>query len=294
MDLRQLRTFEAVVTHRTVTGASVALGLAPSSVSEQIRALERNLGVDLFERAPRGMTLTPAGERLLPWSRSLLDQAEQARREVTAVRPQVRLGALETLAATRVPAVLARLALRRPDLAVSVRTDGARDGLLGAVAAGELEAALILDTSGPLGELGFDLPPAPLDHLDLEDVPLALVAAPNHPLGGADSLAREDLRGQRLLVNAPACSFWLAGELLLGHVVERVCTGGVAVTRACAEQGLGVALLPEFAVCDQLAAGTLIRLPLASPAVRLHLRLVWRSDREGVTGLREVLYAMAA
>ncbi|MFJ8627205.1 LysR family transcriptional regulator [Kitasatospora sp. NPDC093550] len=287
-----MRVFEAVVAHRTVTGAAVALGLAPSSVSEQIRTLERSLGTELFERAPRGMTLSAAGERLLPWSRRLLDQAEQARREVVAARARLRLGALETIAATHVPAVLARLAERRPDLEISLRTDTARDGLLDGVAAGALEAALILDTAGPLGELGFYLPPAPLDHVDLQDVPLVLVAAPADPLAGVTPLSREDLRGRRLLVNSPACSFHLAGERLLGQDVDRVRTGGVPVTRACAEQGLGIALLPAFAVHDQLAAGTLVRLPLATPP--LHLRLVWRADRETVPGLREVLHAASA
>ncbi|MFI9157352.1 LysR family transcriptional regulator [Kitasatospora aureofaciens] len=289
MELRQLRVFEAVVTHRTVSAAAAALGLAPSSVSEQIRTLELGLGTELFDRAPHGMALTAAGERLLPWSRKLLDQAEQARREVVADRARLRLGALETIATTHVPAVLARLAERRPDLDVSLHTDTARDGLLGGVAAGALEAALILDTAGPLGDLGFYLPPAPLDHLDLHEVPLALVAAPVHPLSGATALTRADLHGQRLLVSAPACSFRLAGERLLGHDVERVRTGGVAVTRACAEQGLGIALLPEFAVQDPLASGALVRLPLVPPPLRL--RLVWRADRETVPGLREAAAA---
>ena len=54
MELRQLRTFEAVVRHRTVTDAAVALAMAPSSVSEQIRTLEKSLGIALFERTPRG------------------------------------------------------------------------------------------------------------------------------------------------------------------------------------------------------------------------------------------------
>ncbi|GAA1937143.1 LysR family transcriptional regulator [Kitasatospora viridis] len=295
MELRQLRTFEAVVTHRTVTDAAVALGLAPSSVSEQVRALERDLDVTLFDRAPRGMTLTPAGQRLLPWARRLLDQAEQARREVREAHPELRLGALETIAASHAPAILARLAERRPELGVSLHTEGARDVLLGAVAAGELEAAMVLDTEGPLGELGFALPPARLEHLDLEDVPLALVAAPGHSLAALDSVPPELLHGERLLVNTPACSFHLAGQRLLGDSVRRVRTGGIAVTRACAAQGLGLALLPEFAVRDELAAGTLVRLPLAvaAPPV-LRLRLVWRPDRESVPGLRDVLYAAAA
>ncbi|MER7669011.1 LysR family transcriptional regulator [Kitasatospora sp. NPDC096128] len=292
MELRQLRAFEAVVTHRTVTAAAAALGLAPSSVSEQIRTLERGLDTELFDRTRRAPTLTAAGERLLPWARRLLDQAEQARREVTTDRARLRLGALETIAATHVPAVLARLAERRPGLDISLHTDSARDGLLGGVAAGALEAALILDTAGPLGGLGFYLPPAPLDHLDLQDVPLALVATPGHPLSGATALTPEDLRGQRFLVNAPACCFRLAGERLLGHDVERVRTDGIAVTRACAEQGLGIALLPESAVREPLASGTLVRLPLDPPP--LHLRLVWRADRETTPGLREALHAVSA
>ncbi|MFB7472970.1 LysR family transcriptional regulator [Kitasatospora sp. NPDC056184] len=282
MELRQLRTFEAVVVHRTVTDAAVALGLAPSSVSEQLRTLEGSLGTVLFDRTPRGMVPTPAGRRLLPWARRLLDQADQARREVTGGRLVLRLGALETVAATHAPRVLARLAEHHPELDVSLHTDAARDGLLHGVAAGSLDAALVLDTAGPLGELGFALPPVPLAHLDLEDVPLALVAAPEFP----DS-------GRRLLVNAPACSFRLAGDRLFGPEVERLHTGGVAVTRACAERGLGMALLPEFAVHDHLAAGTLRRLATAAAVPPLHLRLVWRADREAIPAVRDVLYAAA-
>jgi DNA-binding transcriptional LysR family regulator len=292
MELRQLRTFEAVARHGTVTDAAIVLGLAPSSVSEQIRSLENSLGVALFDRGPKGMSLTSAGERMRTWARRLLDQAEQARQEVTVARPVLRLGTLETIAATHVPAVLARLAERRPDLQVEVRSDAARDQLLGAVAAGELEAALLLDTGNGLGGLGFTRPPEPLDFIDLEPVPLALVCAPTHPLRGKPRLTREDLRGQKLLVNVPACSFWLAAERLIGSDVERVRAGGVAVMRAWAEQGLGITLLPEFAVADQLISGTLVRLGLDTPD--LNLRPVWRADRETLPGLREVLYAASA
>ncbi|SOB84404.1 DNA-binding transcriptional regulator, LysR family [Streptomyces sp. 1331.2] len=291
MELRQLRVFEAVVAHRSVTAAAAALGLAPSSVTEQIRTLEHGLGTELFDRAPRGLALTPAGERLRPWSRRLLDQAEQARREVVAARARLRLGALDTIAATHLPTVLARLAERRPDLEISLHTGTTRDGLLDGVAAGALEAALILDAAGPLGGLGFSLPPAPLDHLDLQDVPLALVAAPTHPLARATTLTPEDLTGQRLLVNTPACSFHLAGERLLGHHLARVPTGGIPVTRACAEQGLGLALLPDAAVHDRLTTGTLVRLPLTPPPPPLHLRLVWRADRTPTPALHQALHA---
>jgi DNA-binding transcriptional LysR family regulator len=291
MELRQLRTFEAVVRHRTVTDAANALGLAPSSVSEQIRMLEKSLGMALFDRGPKGMRLTAAGERLGTWSRRLLDQAEQARREVTGQRLTLRLGALETIAATQVPGVLARLAERRPDIAVEVHPMTSRDRLLEEVAAGELEAALLLDTGAALGELGFTPPPEPLTFLDLDPVPLALVAAPAHPLG-VGRLDRSELEGQRLLFTAPSCSFGLAAERILGSGLERVQAGSVAVTRAWAAQGLGIALLPEFAVSAELANGALSRLDFPTPD--LTLRLVWRADRETLPGLRDVLYAASA
>lgn len=293
MELRQLRTFEAVIAHGTVTDAAVALGLAPSSVSEQVRALERSLGAALFERGAKGMRLTPAGERLRSRARQLLELAERARREVA--RPVLRLGALETIAATHVPAVLERLALRRPDLAVEVRSDAARDQLLTAVAAGDLDAALLLDAGDRLGGLGFPVPlpapraatgrgaaagvhPAALEFVDLEPVPLALVAAAGHRLAGPARVEPADLAGEKLLVNVPACSFHLAGERLLGDAVERVRAGSVPVMRAWAERGLGVALLPAFAVADAVAAGALTTLTLDVPD--LALRLVWRADRE--------------
>ena len=195
MELRQLRIFEAVVRHRTVTDAAVALGLAPSSVSAQIRALERSLDVTLFERTTRGMRLTGQGERMLDWSRRLLEQAEQARREVTGQAQRLRLGALETLAAVYVPQVLARLTERRPGIEVQVHPAVQRDDLLADVTAGRLEAALLLDIGEALGALGFPAPPAPLAFLDIDTVPLVLVAAPGHRLRGHPALSAEDLSG---------------------------------------------------------------------------------------------------
>lgn len=292
MELRQLRTFEALVRHRTVTDTAVALGMAPSSVSGQIRALEGSLGVALFERTSRGMRLTGPGERLAGWARRLLDQAEQARHEVTGRQQELRLGALETIAATHVPRVLARLAQRRPGLRVEVRPSVSRDELLADVTAGHLEAALLLDTGAALGDLGFPPPPEPLAFLDVEPVPLALVAAPGHRLRGREHVTPDDLAGERLLVNVAACSFRLAADKIIGSATERVRAGGVSVTRAWAEQGLGIALLPEFAVSAALDAGTLVQLAL--PAPDLSLRLVWRGDREELPGLRQVLYAAGA
>jgi DNA-binding transcriptional LysR family regulator len=291
VELRQLRTFEAVVRHRTVTDAAVALDLAPSSVSQQIRTLEGALGVDLFVRSPKGMELTPAGQRLQGWARSLLAQAEQAIRDVRGERQLLRLGALETLAGSHVPHVLSRLAERRPDIDVEIHSERARDGLLSDLVAGRLEAALLLDSGDDVGGLGFPAPAEPLAFIDLDPVPLALVSAPTHPLAARAALTRGDLKHERLLVNVPECSFWMAGNKILGSGPERIKVGGVTVMRAWAEHGLGISLLPRFAVADSLRSGTLVQLDLPLPD--LSLRLVWRDDQELLPGLRDILYAAA-
>jgi DNA-binding transcriptional LysR family regulator len=291
VELRQLRTFEAVVRHRTVTDAAVALDLAPSSVSQQIRTLEGALGVDLFVRSAKGMELTPAGQRLQGWARSLLAQAEQAIRDVRGERQLLRLGALETLAGSHVPHVLSRLAERRPDIDVEIHSERARDGLLSDLVAGRLEAALLLDSGDDVGGLGFPAPAEPLAFIDLDPVPLALVSAPTHPLAARAALTRGDLKHEGLLVNVPECSFWMAGNKILGSGPERIKVGGVTVMRAWAEHGLGISLLPRFAVADSLRSGTLVQLDLPLPD--LSLRLVWRDDQELLPGLRDILYAAA-
>lgn len=123
-------------------------------------------------------------------------------------------------------------------------------------------------------------------------MPLVLVAAPDHPLRGRSPVVPADLPGERLLVNVPACSFRMAADRVIGDGPERVHSGGVAVMRAWAEQGLGIALLPDFAVAAALASGSLVRLALTAPD--LSLRLVWRGDREHLPGLRDLLYAAAS
>jgi DNA-binding transcriptional LysR family regulator len=274
--------------------------MAPSSVSQAVRTLEGDLGVRLFERGARGMRVTAAGAELAVWAGRLLEQAARARREVVAADAAarevatVRLGALESIAAELVPGILDRLAARRPGLAAEVRSEASRDALLAAVRAGELDAALLLDTGEALGGLGFTVPPGPeLDFLDLDPVPLVLVAAPAHPLAAAPGHAAADLDGGRLLVNkASTCSFALAAGRIFGPGVERVQAGSVAVMRAWARQGVGVALLPAFAVAADVAAGALTALPLPLPALRL--RLVWPPSAAAHPATRALLYAATA
>lgn len=291
MDLRHLPTFLTVARLGTVGQAALRLDLAPSSVSEQLRSLEGALGATLFDRLPTGMRLTAAGTRLQELAPALLDHVDHVRDTVNGVSSQLRIGALETLAATHVPSILERLNSRHPDVTASVRVMP-RNELLQSVADGSLDAALMLDRGDTIGLLGFQPVPPGLSFADLADVPMTLVGPPDHPLIGSSAVSIDEVLQHHLLVTEKHCSYrLLADRVTLGRG-ERTEVGSLTVARAWVANGIGLAILPEFSVADDVDRGNLVVLPLEPGPPTLSLRLVWRSDREDDPQFRTVLYSV--
>ncbi|WP_431784404.1 LysR family transcriptional regulator [Streptomyces chumphonensis] len=147
MQLQQLRYFAAVADTRHFTRAAQREHVAQPSLSQQIRSLERELGTELFHRARGHVSLTDAGEALLPLARRILADTETARREVQEVallrRGRVRLGAPPSLCASVVPDVLRVFHDRYPGVELLVHEGGSRD-LVAVLAAGELDLALVI------------------------------------------------------------------------------------------------------------------------------------------------------
>ncbi|MBA0050369.1 LysR family transcriptional regulator [Streptomyces sp. AJS327] len=147
MQLHQLRYFAAVADTRHFTRAAQREHVAQPSLSQQIRALERELGAQLIHRARGHIALTDAGEALLPLARRILADAETARREVQEVallrRGRVRLGAPPSLCASLVPDVLRAFHDAYPAVELAVHEDGSQD-LVRVLAAGELDLALVI------------------------------------------------------------------------------------------------------------------------------------------------------
>lgn len=176
MQLQQLRYFATVAGLRHFTRAAEALHVAQPSLSQQIRALERELGAELFHRARGNIALTDAGEALLPLARRILADTETAHREVQEVaqlrRGRVRLGAPPSLCASLVPDVLRTYHARYPGIDLLVDEGGSRD-LVRTLAAGELDLALIIT---PLGAAAPALATTELLHEDL-----VVVTSPSDP-----------------------------------------------------------------------------------------------------------------
>ncbi|MCQ4084739.1 LysR substrate-binding domain-containing protein [Streptomyces sp. RB6PN25] len=284
MQLHQLRYFVAVAETRHFTRAAAREHVAQPSLSQQIRALERELGADLFQRARGHITLTDAGEALLPLAQRILADAETAHREVQEVaqlrRGRVRLGAPPSLCAGLVPDVLRAFHDRYPGVELLVHEDASQD-LVRVLAAGELDLAFIITP------LPGQAPALATTELLRED--LVVVSSPSAPAPTAHaSIWIEDLREQPLVMfrrgydlrelTTAACR--TAGF----EPVFTVEGGEMDAVLGFVRAGLGLAVLPAM-VADR--SGLRVT-PFAGPGLQRTISVAHRKDVQPPRAAREL------
>lgn len=298
LDLRHCRALVALADHGGITRAARALGVAQSTVSEALLALERVVGARVVLRGPGPARLSPAGQVLLPHARALLAGAEAALAAVAATRARAGLsiGAVESVSSYVLPGVLAALRARWPEAGIQVST-GLCDDLREAVARGRLHAALVLSAAGTPG----DAPSA-------AEGPSggALVTRPLSParmvLLGRGIEIREAvttpaaLGARRLLLPDAEGAFHAAlrrwFDAARAPMPRLESAGSIeGVKRAVAVRGGALAVLPAHAVTADIARGDLVAVAVAPelPAIRFEA-VQNRTDRAG--GLLADLLAM--
>ncbi|MDB5058568.1 MAG: LysR family transcriptional regulator, partial [Chloroflexi bacterium] len=178
MELRQLTTFLTVASTLNFTHAADALDYAQSSVTAQIQALEEELGVPLFERLGRRVTLSTAGQRLLPYAKEMLRLAEEMRGAVPDDQEPsgiLNIGAPESLCAYRLPPVLLRFRTLFPKVQLVFNPDNG-PALSQILSEGRLDMGFLLEAPTQSAHLIAE----PLSH-----EPLLLLTYPSHPLAQA-------------------------------------------------------------------------------------------------------------
>jgi DNA-binding transcriptional LysR family regulator len=159
MEYGDLRVLEAVARHGSMNRAAVELNMVQSNVTARIRVLEEQVGTQLFDRSRRGVMLTAAGQRLLPYVTrfsALLKEAQEAACDDGTPRGNVRIGTLETTAALRLPPILTAYTQAYPEVALVVTT-GTSCSLVEDVLAHRLDGAFVA---------------GPVHHADLLEVPV--------------------------------------------------------------------------------------------------------------------------
>lgn len=192
MELRLLATFKTVAERLHFTRAAEELHLAQSSVSAQIRQLEDELGVQLFDRIGRRILLTDAGERLLSYARRMVAMTDEIQQELST--SQIQTGRLtirtpETVATEYMPAVVDAFHTLHPQAELAfINCDDTR--LREELNSGRIDLAFLLTDSVSMQNVQVEM---------LQTVPLVLVAAPHHPLAETGVLSSDAIQGQTIL-----------------------------------------------------------------------------------------------
>src|SRR5258705_4747937 len=148
VELTDLKTFSAVARTGGITRAAEELNTVQSNVTQRVKVLEAEIGTALFERHSRGMTLTGAGRRLLPYAQrmaALSREAVLAARDDREPKSPLAIRSLETTAAVRLPPLLAEFHRRFPAVRLSLRTATTAD-LVAGVLDGTLDGAFVAGT----------------------------------------------------------------------------------------------------------------------------------------------------
>jgi LysR family transcriptional regulator, cell division regulator len=273
MDAGDLAIFAAAAQAGGMTKAAETLSTVQSNVTQRIRRLEAELGVPLFNRHSRGVTLTSAGAQLLPYAERinrLLSEAKQAAADGTTARGRIAIGALESATAVRLPPVLAAYGAACPEVDIEIDT-GTTAALVDAVLARRLEAAFVAGT---------------VSHPELLAVPvvkeeLVLVTAPW--IADLDKLAgASGLDPLKLIVFRSGCSYRTRLEALLAERgitnARRLEFGTLDGIIGCVGAGIGVTLLPRIVVARAAREGRVALHRLAPDAAQIETVLIRRHD----------------
>lgn len=244
-----VRALRAVVEHGSLSSAAKDLGYTTSAISQQISALERSLGVSLFERGPRSVRVTAAGERMYELSADLLESiagiADIMRGYASAEQGMLRLTAAGSGAAQLLPRAVAGITSKHPAAEISLVTPGTSDSVVESIKAGYADIGIIYEYSPTSKQLLEGLTSTPLLHEEMVVI-------------GRD----QGPSGERSSIRDFAEENWVCGskgstqDQILQHLGER--EGFVPriahrsddpdVIRGLVNQGLGIALVPVLSL----------------------------------------------
>jgi DNA-binding transcriptional LysR family regulator len=281
MELSDLHIFRTVVREGGIVRAAQRLHRVPSNITTRIKQLEASIGVQLFTRERHRLTLSQSGERLLVYADRMLLLSEEARSVLSGTAPAgvLRLGALESTAASRLPAILAAYHKAYPHVSVELIT-GTNDALTAAVIDRRVEAAFVAEAPATK-ELAYQ---------PLFRECLVIISAASH----APIRRPQDVDGDSVIAFPNGCYYrrvlqrWLGERRLPSIRVLEL--GSYHAIVACVASGTGIALAPE-SVLETVQHAAVTRHALPKVHSDVVTPLIWRASEQSpaLVALRDLL-----
>ncbi|MFI5964242.1 LysR family transcriptional regulator [Streptomyces asoensis] len=283
-DLGALELLLAVARLGSLGAAARELGITQPAASSRVRSMERQLGVALVDRSPRGSRLTDAGALVTDWAGRIVEAARAFDAGAQALRvrrdSRLRVAASMTIAEYLLPGWLLALRAGRPDTAVSLLA-GNSTAVAERLLAGEADLGFVE---------GLTVPPG-LDSAVIAHDHLIVVVAPAHPWARRRrSLPASELASTPLILREKGSGTRQVLDTALGGLARPLIElSSTTAVKAAAVSGAGPAVLSELAVGEELALRRLVQVPVEGVALARDLRAVWPTGHRPAGPARELL-----
>lgn len=276
MELRNLKTFIRTAELKNFTRAAESLGYAQSTVTAQVEALEKELGMPLFIRNGRRVVLSSAGEELLTYAYRFRALEEETRihfdRNGTPAG-HLTVGMVESVSASEYVKGIASYLKKYPEVDLKVTVD-TTIRLLEALKKGEIDAAVLLDRPVADGELQI---------LYRKPEKICFFACCGSKYEGNVSVSLKDLEKEPWLLTEKGCNYRKELEEELASrgifIGSRLEMGSTRTLIDFVSEGLGISLLPEFDLKEELLRGRIVRIPVSDYEMEMEFQILVSGKR---------------
>lgn len=276
LTLRHLRATQEIGKYGTIVRAAQHLGLTPPAITIQLKQLEEDAGIILFDRTSDGLRPTAAGLAFIEAAHAIEERLRQLEDEIDAIKGarggSLALGVVST-AKYFAPNLMATFRKSHPGIAVSL-TIGNRAEIVAKLKNYEVDIAL-------MGRPPRDIP---LHSMVFGDHPLVMIAPPDHPLAKQHDITKEDIAKEHFLVREPGSGTRISLELFLAEIPGRIDDLGTEMSsnetiKQAVMAGLGIAFISAHTIAMELEFGKLITLDVIGMPIRRQWFSVMRTDR---------------
>jgi DNA-binding transcriptional LysR family regulator len=275
LTLKQLKAVQAIVDHGKIVNAANVLGLSPPAVTIQLRQLEEEAGLALFDRTTEGMRPTAAGLAFLDAAQAIEERLRMLDDQMDAIRGvrtgSIRIGAVST-AKYFAPRLMAAFMAEYPDIDMRL-VIGNRAATIASLKNRDIDLAL----------MGRPAKDVPVRASAFGDHPLVIVAPPDHPLAGARDISKERIAEEHFIIREPGSGTRISLEIFLSEIPGRIDEPGIEMDsnetiKQAVMAGLGIAFISAHTVAFEVEAGRLVILDVAGMPIRRQWFSVMRSD----------------
>lgn len=276
MELRQLKTFVTVARLLSFNRAAEALNYAQSTVSSQIKLLEEEFGLPLFDRLGRRILLTEAGHMLFQYAQKMLNIEKETLAKVSGWEEphgSISIRMPQSIGTYYLPSILSKFQASFPKVGFDISTC-AYDVLLNELRIGIIDVAFLLADSIPFSELKTEI---------LRVEPLVVVSSSKHPIAEQKNFNIHKLTDHSIFLPKHDCSYKMIFEQILTEENVGPLTfielNSLEAIKQCIIKGLGVAMIPLMAIKNEIAKKEMTILSWPEETLETAILMIWHKDK---------------